>query len=283
MQIPEKPASAEALVEFIAKSARTHYTRTGRGIDGSALAILLRAQYPGLDYVKLGLSKLGDAVRLGEVKGLIKRNPTVKHLEVCPVESEQEKPSQATLQQRRVAPELLYIKPDLWRAAVLSPSERTVMNRETGALASESGPARAATDVDIVPVTEEDQISWLKEFLTSKQIAGIESIEFLRSLLYGRIADFGAPTVRDWKFFRSRKAVEHIRRWADKNKIPESLVLMPANYVARRDKSKLEGSRDTQDEAARRAGALAVIAEMPLEEIEKLAVPLRYVLRHFAK
>ena len=60
-----------------------------------------------------------------------------------------------------------------------------------------------------------------------------------------------------------------------------ALMLVAGNMAVAGDVPQMRPF--TQDEAARRAGALAVIAEMPLEEIEKLAVPLRYVLRHFAK
>jgi hypothetical protein len=91
MEIPtaseKQPASADELVEFIASLAKEHHHRTGRGINGTVPAVLIREEYPALDYAKLGLSKLGDAVRLGEAKQRFQRKRTVQHLEVCPVPS----------------------------------------------------------------------------------------------------------------------------------------------------------------------------------------------------
>lgn len=271
----QEPTSAEALVDVIAKAAKTHHARTGRGIDGSSLAAFLKTKYPGLDYVKLGLTKLGDAVRLGEAKRLIKRNSDVKHLEVSPVDVDPTvKPRPPTHQNR-----VLGVKSELWRAAVLSPTVVSFLNRETGAL---SGSPSSSNDVQLSPVTEADQLAWLTEFLTSKGIADPDG-DKLRSLLHGRIADdFGAPVERDWKFFRSRKAVEHVRQWAKQNKIPDSLVLISADHGARRRKSTTETSHHhSQDDDARRTAALAAIGELPLEELERIAVPLRYVFRHF--
>ena len=82
-----EPKSVDELVDFIAYATKTHFERTGRGVDGSVLAYLVKEKFPGLNYVKLGLSKLGDAVRLGEERKLVLRNMNVRHLEVRPAQT----------------------------------------------------------------------------------------------------------------------------------------------------------------------------------------------------
>ncbi len=102
----------------------------------------------------------------------------------------------------------------------------------------------------------------------------------LRELLRSRTG-FDPPTARDWKYFRARKAVEHIKQWAVRSGIPESLVLEPRN-----SKDQVNAARRPSQHAGRedalRAATLAAIAEMSLEELGKLRVPLELVYRHFA-
>ncbi len=125
-----EPKSVDELVEFIAQATKAHFERTGRGVDGSVLAYLVKDKYPGLSYVKLGLSKLGDAVRLGEQRKLISRNPDAKHLEVRPAQTTPF-PSASAQSSRD-----LFVAPELWRAAVLSrPDSHSFMHRTTGEVA----------------------------------------------------------------------------------------------------------------------------------------------------
>jgi len=271
-----QPASTDELIGFIARSAKEHFQRTGRCINGSVLAVLIREEYPNLNYAMLGLSKLGDAVRLGEARLLIRRNTTVKHLEICPVEAEGATPPRLT------GPELLYVRPDIWRAAVLASSDsQRGFNRETGELAplESEGPPNPAV-VPLAVISEQQQLGWLSEFLTFKGLSanGADG-HSLGNLLHGGIRDFGPAIITEWRGFRSRRAVDHIRFWAAKHKIPESVVLTPASREAR--KERVQEQPTTGDGAAKDA-ILAALSELPLSELEKIWLPVRSVLRHFA-
>ena len=60
------PVSIDELVKFIDQSVRDLYGKSKCRMDGSLLAYMIRSEYPDLDYTKLGLARLGDAVRIAE-------------------------------------------------------------------------------------------------------------------------------------------------------------------------------------------------------------------------
>lgn len=279
-EFSSQPASTDELISFIARSAKEHFDRTRRCINGSVLAVLIKEQYPTLDYAKLGLSKLGDAVRLGEARQLIRRNMEVKHLEICPVDAEGATPPRLT------NPELLYVRPELWRASVLtSAGTSRGFNRKSGELVplvSEGPPNPDVVQISIVSETQ--QLEWLKEFLASKGLSANDSEgHSLPNLLHGGIRDFGPAIVTDWRGFRSRRAVDHIRFWAAKHKIPESMVLTPASREAKKERVHEQTVSQTQssDENAVKGAILAALGELPLSDLEEIWLPMRAVLRHF--
>lgn len=277
-----EPKSVDELVEFIAQATKTHFERTGRGIDGSVLAYLLKEKFPGLSYVKLGLSKLGDAVRLGEERKLISRNPNVRHLEVRPAITASFPAMSAFAEPSRE----LFVKPELWRAAVFSRSASpSFVNRETGEVAQ-----AAATEVagkrsddslaEVETISESTQLLWLEEFLRSKAWPSCDQAH-LRELLVNRNA-FDPPTARDWKYFRARKAIEHIKQWAARAGIPEAKVLAPPKSKDQVNTVRPSRQHAGREDDALRSATLAAIAEMSLEDLGKLAVPLELIYRHFA-
>jgi hypothetical protein len=281
MMIPE-PKSVDELVEFIAQATKTHFERTGRGIDGSVLAYLVKDKYPGLNYVRLGISKLGDVVRIGEERKLISRNRLVQHLEVRPA---QNAPSPTAPASPEISSRDLFVEPELWRAAVLSsPDSHSFMHRTTGKI-TQAAPAELernradASLVEVETIGERTQLQWLKDFLKSRPGLDDESEQHLRTLLRGRNG-FDPPTARDWKYFRARKAVEHVKQWATRNILPEALVLLPPKSRPRADASRQVAPH--VDEAALRKATLAALADLTLEELGKLRVPLELVYRHFA-
>src|SRR5260370_31030625 len=80
-----QPVSSAELVGTMGGIVREQYQLTGRPLDGAFLAYLIRAEFPAIDYPKLGMSRLSDAVRVAEAEQIVRRNPLVKHLEVTPV------------------------------------------------------------------------------------------------------------------------------------------------------------------------------------------------------
>lgn len=278
----KQPASVDELVDFIARTVRDHYERTKRGVAGSVLAYLLRQEYPGLDFVKLGITRLGDAVNLAVARELVQKNLSVTHLEVLPYNPDAEHPPQDPNRSARAS--LKFVKPELWRAAVLAPhGTHAFFHRRTGEIKSiESQEDLAAAKHDpelaeIESISEATQQQWLRTFLQSRGKVIAEDDDTLSSLLRGDIRQFGSAILQDWKFLRSRNVVEHIRQWARRNTLPETMVLVPPSPYLR--KATSEPQRASDDRV--RQALLAALAEMPLEELERLIPFARYLLRHF--
>jgi hypothetical protein len=287
----KKPTRVEPtlddLVAFIGKRAKEHFERTGRGIEGSPLAYLVRHEFPELDYTKLGLGKLGDAVRVAEGRGLVKRNLAVRHLELSPVQKDDGPVPRVTPEPSALG--MSFVTPELWHPFVILkplaisfyyPSTREVVQVDP----SDGSRLRELRDkdsaVEVEPVEPETQATWLKEFLSVRGHTTAASNEELQTLIRGGINSLGSSLAQDWRYLRSRKVVEHVRQWAKRNGIEESLVLVPANPESKRKRIASTVSRDGNGAAMRRA-IIAAIEEMPETELEKLAIPLRYVVRYF--
>jgi hypothetical protein len=292
------PCSLEELLQFIAEAARTHYEQTQRGLQGSALAYRVRERYPSLDYTAFDLTRLGDVVRLAVDRGLIRRNDTVKHLEVLPAE-QSDRPLVVRAESKR--PRVKYARPEVWRAVALANADsptRTFLNRETGdittANAGEVERWRADPSlVELEPLPPAEQPRWLKDFLRSRGVLSTEDEDYLRSLIRSGLRELGSSELsRDWRYLRSRRVVGQIKRWAQNNGVNEDFVLQdpPTRDTAPRGemrtaKRSIHEAGETQTSAdlqqRRRKAVLAAIEEMPWADLERLALPLHYILRHF--
>lgn len=272
------PASVDDLVDFIVRSVREHHQRTGRRIDGSFLAHLVRIEYPAIDYAKLGITRLGDAVRIAEARKLLTRHEDVLHLEVSPTSNEEQKrvPVSEGLDRQR-----FYVRPEFWRAFVLSTGKATFFHRTDGRIAEVSSDQNLELERDhnyvrINSIAETDQRDWARQFLNSRTAVSKSTEEDYRDLVRGVRNRFESAVNRDWKAFRVAKVIDHIKRWANDNGLPTEQILVPA-----RKDAKYRSYAGLRDEAAIRRAVLAAVEEMPLAELEQLAIPMRYVIRHF--
>ena len=285
-----EPASADELVKFISMSVLDHYQKTGASVDGSLLAFWVRREFPALSYPKLGLTKLGDAVRIATARNLISRNPNVKHLEVSPIIANVTPPTEAA-----VAPptrDAAYVRQDIWRAMVfVSQSAISFFSRSAKNLreidrtdANTLRSLRADPQyVEVERVESSAQLQWLKEFLDSRGKLDENTENSLLDLIRGGLHKMGAAIARDWKAERSRHVVGHVRKWAAAHQIAEADVLTPASRDAKKTNSpdQLTDGHITKTEDAIRRALLATLEEMSLSELENIAIPIRHILRHF--
>jgi hypothetical protein len=278
--------SKEELVGFIIRSVVDHFQVTGRSLNGSLLASLVRKQFPDLSYPALGLGRLGDAVQLAiSTKGVV-RNQDVQHLELRPVEAQR---TTAAVPELRRAPASLSVRADIWRAvAFVHQKEVAFYNRETKTLTEvdESNIPRLKqlrSDLKLVEVEKaglSTQINWLESILAAKSPPLVCDRDQILKIIGGDSKNLETGLAREWKAVRSAKIIAHVKDWASKNRIAEGDVLVP--HV--RGQTKLTKGVDVvgagSDQDLRRA-ILATIQEMSLAELESIAVPIRYVLRHF--
>jgi hypothetical protein len=176
----------------------------------------------------------------------------------------------------------VFVRPEIWRELVFSGIRRAAyFERSTQQIRHLSNSEASASDaslvrIDRVPV--ETQISWLRDFLESRASLANDTPEYLHGLLHGQIDQLAPAIARDWRVLRTGKIVEHVRTWAQRNNIDLASVLVPKGATKKPSASRTERTQEISD--VRRA-VCAAIQEMPLEELEQISIPLRYVLRHF--
>lgn len=274
------PSSVDELVDFIASVVNKRYRDLRQPTNGALLAEELRKRFPELQYERLGLLKLSDAVAHGEAKGLVVRNRQVKHLEVLPAAEGTSVPSSETQGSLGTTP---HIRPDIWRAFVfVSPGERYVYDRESGSVVLESTTTNVQNGgrfVGIATATLAEQQQWMKEFLEANsnlQHADApinEEYCFTRFPIWLREQEPGLD--RLWKQFRVRRVADRVRQWAKANSI-DSAHFFSAPLAS---SSVQRGQADLRHEYAIRAAITSAARELPIDELQNIAIPIRYVLQ----
>jgi len=285
METLPPPSTADDLVDFIGKFVRDNHARTGRNTDGAYLAKAIHFQFPGFRLQNVGVSRLADAVSLAEQKGLVVRNRAVQHLEVRP--ADQMPSNDGQVRPRR----LPRVRPEIWKAVVFVSHKGPLrVNRITGFLSSvpqenesEDGETAGSQGdwVKLEPIATDTQKKWMYSFVSGQPGLAIEDAPtdeerwweaFSRWLRERSLeAEFA------WRRYRTQRVVEYLQDWAQQHNVPLRYVFAGTRTSAAGGPT--EGS-ETDEEATRKA-LLAAISEMPLEQLEQLAIPARYVLRHF--
>jgi hypothetical protein len=124
------------------------------------------------------------------------------------------------------------------------------------------------------------QLRWLQEFLRLRSFPNDQREETLRALLHGGLQLQDAALALEWKKHRARMLVDHIKQWARQNSIPLEAVVTPASAREDRKQPSIQVHKPSDGDAIRRA-IIAAVADMTLQELEAIAIPLRHVLRHF--
>lgn len=268
---PTSPSDVNELASFIGQIVREQ-SQLGRRVDGSFLAHLVRTKYPQLEYERLGIKRLGDAVEVALSKGLVIRNWDVKHLELSPSNG-------APLQDIEGRH---YVRSDVWRAFVLIPDRVTYLEKKSYRIVEPTfGGNPYADDPEFVRVnalTEEQQSSWAVLFLKQQPIVG-EMNTVIAELVRRGGRTFAAPVTRAWVKLRSARIVDHIKEWANQNQLDASKLLLPAEPRERGASRKTAANDD-----AWRAAVLAVVEEMTLDELDALVLPVsvKSLKRHFS-
>jgi len=277
----KEPSSIDELLNSIVEHTREYHSRTGKPLPGSLLAHLIRQDFPGLDFTKFQLTKLGDAIRIAVDRRLVARNSAVSHLEVSPLKASTGNVPEGP--QKGSARTSYVVRPDLWkelvvssgaRAAFFDPQQLSVRHAQD--VTEEAAFRKAFVPIDRVPI--QTQADWLRDLLSARGMTFQDRPETLADMVLGKIDELGSATARDWRVLRTRKIVELVREWAKKNGIPEDAVLVPKGVHRHR---RVEQANDSSELARARHALCEAIKEMPLEKLEEISLPLKYILRHF--
>lgn len=276
------------LLQFISSTVIDHFTRTKQRTDGAYLAEVIRAKWAGFNYEQVGLSRLSDAVRAAEERGLITRHRDVKHLQLSPGPATGLTKSLELTSTPPYKPQ--YIRPDIWRAfALFTPGQNNYLERTTNEIVSQPATAPSLTgDNDdsryilVEPIPLEEQRRWMREYVESKDALTIFDAPISDPQCYIRFPEWiqrkSPELARDWRQFRTQYVVEFIKSWGSQHGVPTDDFFVRAG--AHRDAVGEVPELQFNDTVTRDA-IVAAIRDMPLEELERLTIPLRYILRHF--
>jgi len=278
------PCNVSDLVQFIADYVRRQFDQTGGRTTGAVLANAIREKFPGFEYKQVGLSRLADAVGRAEQEGVLVRHRDVKHLEVSPSEATPRSPVVSA------GTSSSYVHADVWRAFLFVNDEKHFLDRESGRLVTLAaddtreietykGDTKFAQIDSIAPDIQKD---WMRQFVTSQPSLAIDDAPIDEErwwIAFSRwLQEQDAEHILAWRRFRAEKVVRLVREWAKQNDVPATSLFTPQRPRPRSE--ILPTTYRGEDEATKRA-ILSAIREMPLEQLENLSVPVRYLLRHF--
>lgn len=284
--------SRDGLVEFIASYTVEHFKSMGRRTNGAVLADAIREKFPEFSYQQVGLERLSDAVRVAEQRGLVIRHRDVSHLEISPGSKSDLPPGSAVATQASTP--LPRVRPEIWRAFVFVPKGNVCFfERSNGnvLVVRDSDSARiASTEEDgryirLSPIPVDTQQGWMEDFTRGHEDLSFDEAPIRDGNWWLRFSAWlrGIDTVleREWSRTRTSKVLEYLRGWASSENIPLGNLLSPEQAVRPTCRPERSSEIVTSDSAMLRDAVLAAVREMPLEQLEDIAIPIRYILRHF--
>lgn len=277
--------SPDHVLEFVANYVRKWATEQGTRLDGSKLAVALHGEFHDFTYAQIGFENLARLVDEAERRGLLIRHRDVKHLEVSPDPGTPRRPDTPKVSRSSRVPA------EVWQAFVfINQGAEYFLDRVTGKVVA--GPPAGGAEGDdaarylkIVPISGDIQREWMREFAGLEGLAsGVnEAKEAIEAeswwLTFPRwLRNQSADAEARWRSFRTRKVIEHLKEWAQLNRVDIDLLLVPTQRLPQRDTSQTPAVGAQEDV---RKAILTAIADLPIEKLEEIAIPFRYVLRHF--
>ena len=265
------------LVRFIATLVANRFKATELATSGAPLAEAVRKEFPDFSYEKFGISKLADAVRAAEAKGLVQRDTSVQHLAVLPPGVLPRRMSENRLE--NASPP--HIRSDIWRAFVyVGAGAGGYFDRNTGRAVSPADrtiPGDSDRFITIQPISLVVQQVWMEEFLRQKSLNNADAPVrdpycFAKFPAWLRARD--PHLEREWKRFRVWRVAQHVRAWASDHSIaPEPFFAVTAARPELQDPQRV-----SEDNLVRQA-LIAAAKELPLDQLKDISIPIRYTLR----
>lgn len=287
--------SLDTILEFIATFCVQHYQKTGLRTDGAGLADAIRVRFPGFKFSDIGLAKLADAIRIAEQRGLIVRHRDVKHLQISPGPQSQSPPgTEIKANLVNPAPRL---RSDVWRAFVfVETGKNFFFNRSTGEVLAISSHdftkcAEVEADPEIVrirPIPADVQQAWMKEFIHKHSQLSEADAPIYQGQWWINFPNWlrenDTALEREWNQFRSGKIYGQITSWANQNDVDVTMVRSqagPTHGACKPSRSSDRLIRSAEEGDLIKKAIIAALEEMPLEQLENLSIPIRFVIRHF--
>jgi hypothetical protein len=254
-----------------------------RYLTAARFGVLLRRANGDTDWKSLGFPTLASFLRVLESRGLITAGPNEK--EALSVWVKEESPKlRAATQSKAYNP----LRKSVWSAFVIdSPAGKRFLNRQDGAV--RIGVATAPSPVDewaeIVPIPQEEQQKWAREYLRNNKLESKVTQEALESYSwYSRLAAalnaIDSNAAKQWNRCRSLKISSMVESWCQKHSVQNSLVFQSESKRPE-TQNPVEQNTLSSDQNRFRAAVLAALAELPTENLLEISIPAKYLLRAF--
>ena len=176
----------------------------------------------------------------------------------------------------------------MWKAFVFLPQTRAAFfDRLRNRVVTSCDDDESGTDryVEIKAIAADEQKEWFRQFVSSSDEltpsdAPLDD-EFWWRACPAWLRDHNPSLEYQWRGFRADCVTRHIRQWADGHGIDSAAILAPATKTPASSSHKPSHSGSHRPDDRTREAILSAIRDMPIEELENLSIPLRYVLRHF--
>ncbi len=256
------------------------YSETNKPVTGAVLAERLRTSLQA-SYTDVGYVKLSEPIHeLVESKQLT-RNRQVKHLEVAPPSFEFELPK---MQGCSSGHKGTYVREDAWPVfAMLHDRSIAVFDKHLlkFRLLADDAILRDA-QIRVATPSNADHRNWIDQFAQAEGLslepALTQAEEVLREFSIWMQSQDTSLQHR-WKDFRAAKVADVIREWAPRNGVDANDFLTPV--ISRYSARTTAPPPTVKPETEIRSAVLRCVADLSLDELDNIMLPLRVVLKHF--
>lgn len=284
------PPNLTQIVQFATQFVLRNKLSTGQNTTGAVLAHAIRADFPNLPFHHFSKGWLAEIVKAAETEKLLIRIQGVQHLEVQPGSAaEKLEAAQEVLVGKPVQ---RYIRSEIWRAFVITGSDEVhFLDRDTKQLitvtASDSTAVSRYNDNPryelVKPIPAEKQQSWMREFLSLKKLddkeAPIQQDRWWQEFPVW-LREQNQSLEQEWRRMRGRWMFADIRNWAGEAGIDFRTLSRPSKTILEVPSEYLPDISPTVENPAERKAIIAAVADMPIEELKDLKIPVRYILRY---
>ncbi|XZE17508.1 hypothetical protein SH449x_002782 [Pirellulaceae bacterium SH449] len=255
------------------------YSETNKPITGAVLAERLRTSLQA-SYTDVGYVKLSEPIHELVESQQLKRNRRVKHLEVAPPSFEFDLPK---TQGCPSVTKGTYVREDAWPVfAMLHDRSIAVFDKQLMKfrLLADDATLRDS-QIRVATPSNTDHRNWIDQFAHAEGL----SLEPALTQTDGVLREFSVwmqsqdtNLQHKWKDFRAAKVADVIREWAARNGVDANDFLSP---VISRYSARTTATPANKPEAEIRSAVLRCVADLSLDELDNIMLPLRVVLKHF--
>lgn len=255
------------------------YTETNKPITGAVLAERLRTSLQA-SYTDVGYVKLSEPIHELVESQQLTRNRRVKHLEVAPPSFEFDLPK---TQGCPSVTKGTYVREDAWPVfAMLHDRSIAVFDKQLTKfrLLADDATLRDS-QIRVATPSNADHRNWIDQFAQAEGLSLLPDLtktnEVLREFsVWMQSKDTSLQ--HKWKDFRAAKVADVIREWAASNGVDANDFLSP---VISRYSARTTANPTIKPETDIRSAVLRCVADLSLDELDNIMLPLRVVLKHF--